>query len=339
MTLVKAGVRRGAEVLWRKQWEGSPWASKMHLMTAESLAEYETVAQSVLEAYFLYGAPERLTVSMERENAELRAERVKLQDENESLRHDLGHARDETARLGDYLLTRYRTFAFEGSAVDFAMQVMDAYRAGEQAGERADAELHKRIDSVVEIIGTRLDQIVEENAHSHAQLYDRVDMLERLAEQRGERLASLEERQHQDDLDRAAGEGMPDAPERPTHSNGLQAQQETGIDGLRDATIAEEFGERTPPRLRVAVNLGLGKDYGVGDWVKVSPCRSAGGHRDVMAGWYPVVGITAAQHNGPSAQVQIKIANVLWGGADTLVWIADRCVIDARPASEGSGAE
>lgn len=341
---------------------------------------------------------------------ELRAERVELQDENESLRHDLTEASAEIKRLVNEKMDH--TFTFKGpsevkgsfpeadiAALAERLANVEATLADQRTtvgkhgasiksiGERitrlsalvhggydlADGSLetkttmvgdiaalterlakvedrlsavvcdheayiqqvsrdvHKRIDGAADTIGARVGDIV-----------DRLVTLEDIAKQRGERLTSLEERQHQDDLDRAAGEGMADRVPMEETLGSL-----SGIDGLTDETIAEQFGEPPVvrpthengqqaggPRLRVAVNPG--KDYGVGDWVKVGPCRSIGGQRDVNGGWYEVTGVDPFYVNDSPAQVQIKLepqASPVAQHAWKLVWIAARCVIDASPSA------
>jgi hypothetical protein len=128
--------------------------------------------------------------------AELRAERVELQGENEALRHDLERKTREAAwwRSRCWLLGVETPMPDD---FDPATTVLH-HDAPETLSPKQDiTELHKRIDNVVELIGTRIGEIVA-----------RLVTLEDLAKQRGERLASLEERQDRDDLDRAAGEGM-----------------------------------------------------------------------------------------------------------------------------------
>lgn len=303
----------------------------------------------------------------------LLAERVELQGENEMLHHDLAAAEADKAALCERL----------AKLEDWRASLTAGDTAVAKANERRHKELHSRIDRVADLVGSRLIGITESvegrflslqsevntmraqsakadeaNGGLLDRLKARIVALEALAKQRGEMLADLERRQHQDDLYRAAGEGMPEAPERDLDANinTLIAElNKTGIDGLDDPVgangitgldsalppstmfaepIAETVREMTTEQpLRFRVPVDLGKDYGVGDWVNVCPTRSLGGHRDVLGGWYLVRGLMPRGPGDSTDQVQIELPENVT--VPVLAWIGSRNVLDARPTSPG----
>ena len=232
--------------------------------------------------------------------AELRAERVELQGENEALRHDLKRAQREAAWWGSrlWLMGAKTPVPDDFDPATTVLDYDDTLRkpAGAVVGDiaalaerlaRVEDKLaahhwdvkavHRRIDGAVETIGKRIDDLFAQSAAADATNGDlltrvqaRLATLEDLAARRGERLADLERRQELDDHARMDDDGAP-----PVNL--------TGIDGLDPVPMEETLQPIQPTHLN-----GLQRDaYVIGDEVRLEGARSLYG--SMMAnGWYKV---------------------------------------------------
>lgn len=342
------------------------------------------------------------------ENLELRAERVELQGENESLRHDLkialadgkvderftysgatGDTRthikgefrndhDEKQRQLDEMAETLRPVKTEADIAALAERLAKVedrlsavFRDHEKYIEQVARDVHKRIDHVVALIGTRIDQLFTEareadsaNGELMHSLQRRIILLEDLAKTRGERLDSLEERQHQDDLDRAAGEGMAKPPHDYNFIGGRVVGaapmeetlgQLTGIDGLdammeadarRDAEArADEYpvvrpthenGQQrhtfTVPEGMEAVRDAEGRATGelrrafnVGDEVRLEGAATSLDRR-LSDGWWLVSGIGTSRH----FPVQVKPIEYPEDKVRPIYWIEPSAIKEIR---------
>lgn len=273
----------------------------------------------------------------------LRDERVRLQSENESLRHDLNEQRyampaGSAADFAVWLTVQPNALKVGASETVYA--IFDALKEYEKqkaepepvlaptgsAGYTSlDAvkvdlkEVHARIDRVAEIIGNRISGLVEEiNANARVaavadrDLDQRITTLEELAQTRGQRLDDLERRQDADDHERASGDGMPEAPLRAV-----------ALEGNDDNATVSVVRQTEPTH-----ENGLQRDaFTIGDDVRLDGAPTSGGHT-TLTGWFRVVGFGSNAHAEVfTVQVRNDDVKVM---SPPLYWIAPVSVLEVR---------
>ena len=290
--------------------------------------------------------------------AELRAERVELQGENEALRHDLKRAQREAAWWGSrlWLMGAKTPVPDDFDPATTVLDYDDTLRkpAGAVVGDiaalaerlaRVEDKLaahhwdvkavHRRIDGAVETIGKRIDDLFAQSAAADATNGDlltrvqaRLATLEDLAARRGERLADLERRQELDDHARMDDDGAP--PVNLTGIDGLdpvpmeetlQPIQPTHLNGLqREEVLRVKIGQLGGAEVFVA--------YKIGDEVRLEGATSVTGTL-IPDGWYRVAGMMAQPTDNHGHTVQVA-TTAYTGRVPPLRWVKPGTVKEVR---------